>query len=55
MRWRKLIFELPDSQLFFGVGWGMTFKTPDMDKTLRNGLNMSETDPLNQTGLDFMI
>ena len=48
--------EVPDSHLFLGV-WGawMTFKKPDMDKTLKNGLSMSETDPLNHTWLDFAI
>ena len=47
---------VPDSHLFWGV-WGawMTFKKPEMDKTLRNGLSMSETDPLNQKWLDFAI
>ena len=44
------------SHLFWGV-WGawMTFKKPEMDKTLRNGLSMSETDPLNHKWLDFAI
>ena len=43
MLWGNLIFEVPDSHLFWGV-WGawMTFKKPEMDKTLRNGLFMSE-------------
>ena len=42
--------------LFFGVlGAWMTFKKPEMDKTLRNGLSMSETDPLNHKWLDFAI
>ena len=38
----KLIFEVPDSHLFLGVlrAW-MTFKKPEMDKTLRNGLSGS--------------
>ena len=54
--WRKLIFEVPDSHLFLGVlrAW-MTFKKPEMDKTLRNGLIMSEMDPLNHKWLDFAI
>ena len=52
----KLIFEVPDSHLFLGVlGAWMTFKRPEMDKTLRNGLSISETDPLNQKWLDFAI
>ena len=53
---RKLIFEVPDSHLFLGVlrAW-MTFKKPEMDKTLRNELCMSETDPLNHKQLDFVI
>ena len=33
----------------------MTFKKPEMDKTLRNGLRMSEMDPLNHKWLDFTI
>ena len=33
----------------------MTFKKPEMDKTLKNGLSMSETDPLNHKWLDFAI
>ena len=33
----------------------MTFKKPEMDKTLRNGLIISETDPLNHKCLDFAI
>ena len=44
----KLIFEVPDSHLFLGVlrAW-MTFKKPEIEKTLGNGLSMSEMDPLN--------
>ena len=40
----------------FGVleAW-MTFKKPEMDKTLKNGLSMIETDPLNHKWLDFVI
>ena len=44
--------------LFIGVavlGAWMTFKKPEMDKTLKNGLSMSETDPLNHKWLDFAI
>ena len=33
----------------------MTFKKPEMEKTLRNGLSMSEMDPLNHIELDFAI
>ena len=39
MLWGKLIFEVPDSHLFWGVlGAWMTFKKPEMDKTLKNGV-----------------
>ena len=56
MLWGKLIFEVPDSHLFLGVlGAWMTFKKPEMEKTLRNGLSMSEMDPLNHIGSDFAI
>ena len=52
----EVIFEVPDSHLFWGVlGAWMTFKKPEMDKTLRNGLSMSEMDPLNHKWLDFAI
>ena len=48
MLWRKLILEVLDSHLFFGVfGAWMTLKKPEIDKTLRNGLSMSEADPIN--------
>ena len=52
----KLIFEVPDSHLF-QVFWGawMTFKKPELDKTLKNGLIMIETNPLNHKWLDFGI
>ena len=35
MLWGKLIFEVPDSHLFWGVwrAW-MTFKQPEMEETL---------------------
>ena len=47
---------LPNSHLFWGVlGAWMTFKKPEMDKTLRNGLSMSEMDPFNHKWLDFVI
>ena len=42
--------------LFWGVlGVWVTFKKAEMEKTLRNGLSMSETDPLNYKRLDFPI
>ena len=31
----------------------MTFKKAEMEKTLRNGLSLSKTDPLNHKRLDF--
>jgi hypothetical protein len=56
MLWGKLIFGVLEKTLFWGVlGAWMTFKKPEMDKTLRNGLSMSETDPLNHKWLDFAI
>ena len=33
----------------------MTFKKAEMAKTLKNGLSMIETNPLNHNWLDFMI
>ena len=36
------------------VEW-MTFKKPDMDKTLLNWLSMIEMDPLNHKWLDYVI
>jgi hypothetical protein len=52
----KLILEVPDSPPFFvGLGVWMTFKKAEMAKTLRNGLSMSETDPLNYKWLYFAI
>ena len=54
--WRKVIFGVLEKTLFLGVlGAWMTFKKPEMDKTLRNGLSMIETDPLNHKWLDFVI
>ena len=32
----------------------MTFNKPEMDKTLKNGLSMIETDPLNHKWLDLV-
>ena len=47
----KFIFTAPDSTLFLGglMGFGGVddLKKAEMDKTLRNGLIMSEMDPLN--------
>jgi hypothetical protein len=57
--WGKFIFEAPDSTLFFGGlrGFGGVddLKKAEMDKTLRNGLIMSEMDPLNHKWLDLAI
>ena len=33
----------------------MTFKKPEMEKTLRNGLSMSEMDPLNHRGFPHLV
>ena len=56
MLWRRLIFGVLEKTLLLRVlrAW-MTFKKPKMDKTLKNGLSMSETDPLNHKKLDFAI
>jgi hypothetical protein len=37
------------------LGAWMTFKKAEMAKTLRNGLSMIETNPLNHKWLDFAI
>ena len=37
------------------LGVWMTFKKAEMEKTLRNGLNLSEMDPINNKWLDFAI
>ena len=56
MLWRKLIFGVLEKTHFWGVlGAWMTFKKPEMDKILMNGLSMSKTDPLNHKWLDFAI
>ena len=59
MLWGKFIFEAPDSTLFLvglrGFGGVDDLKKAEMDKTLRNGLIMSEMDPLNHKWLDFAI
>jgi hypothetical protein len=41
--------------LLGGFGGVDSFKKPYMDKTLRNGLIMSGTNPLNHKWLDFGI
>ena len=55
----KFIFKAPDSTLFLeglrGLGGVDDLKKTEMDKTLSNGLFMSEMDPLNQKWLDFAI
>jgi hypothetical protein len=55
----KFIFTAPDSTLFLGglMGFGGVddLKKAEMDKTLRNGLIMSEMDPLNHKWLDLAI
>ena len=59
MLWGKFIFEEPDSTLFLeglrGFGDMDDLKKDEMDKTLKNGLIMSEMDPLNQKWLDIVI
>ena len=43
-------------KLFWGVlGAWMTFKKAEMAKTLKNGLNMIETNPLNHNWSHFVI
>ena len=37
------------------LGAWMTFKKAEMAKTLKNGLSMIETNPLNHNWLDFVI
>ena len=39
--------HLKKMRIFGVLGAWMTFKKPEKDKTLRNGLSMSERDPLN--------
>ena len=59
MPWGKFIFKAPDSTLFWeglrGFGGVDDLKKAEMGKTLRNGLIMSEMDPLNHKWLDFAI
>ena len=40
---------------FWGTWFTPLFKKNEMDKTLGNGLSMSDTDPLNHKWLDFTI
>ena len=52
----KVIFGVLGKTLFWGVlGAWMTFEKAEMAKTLRNGLSMIETNPLNHKWLDFAI
>ena len=56
MLYRKSILAVPDSPPLLGVlGAWMTFRKTEMAKTLSNGLNMSEMEPLNYKRLDFAI
>ena len=53
---RKVIFGVPEiPPLLVALGAWMTFKKPEMVKTLRNGLIMIETNPLNHNWWDFAI
>ena len=52
----KVIFGVPEIPPLLGVlGAWMTFKKAEMAKTLRNGLSMIKTNPLNHNWLDFAI
>ena len=54
MLWGKFVLEAPDSTLFLeglrGFGGVDDLKKAEMDKTLRNGLIMSEMDPSTTNG-----
>ena len=52
----KVIFGVPEIPPLLG-DWGawMTFKKAKMAKSLRNGLSMIETNPLNHNWSDFGI
>ena len=53
---RKVIFGVPEIVPLFGVlGAWRTFKKAEMAKTVRNGLSMIETNPLDHNWLDFSI
>ena len=52
----KVIFGVPEMPPLLGVlGAWMTFKKAEMAKTLRNGLSMIETNPLNHIWSDLVI
>ena len=53
---RKVIYGVPEIPPLLGV-WGawMTFKKAEMAKTLKKGLSMIETNPLNHNWSDFAI
>ena len=52
----NVIFGVPEIPLLLGVlGAWMTFKKAEMAKTLKNGLSMNETNPLNHNWSHFMI
>ena len=54
--WGKVIFGVPEMPPLLGVlGAWMTFKKAEMAKTLRNGLSMIETNPLNHIWSDLVI
>ena len=53
---RKAIFGVPEIPPLLGaLGAWMTFKKAEMAKTLRNGLSIIETNPLNHNWSDFAI
>ena len=52
----NVIFGVPEIPLLLGVlGAWMTFKKAEMAKTLKNGLIMIETNPLNHNWSHFVI
>merc|ERR1712051_675394 len=52
----KVIFGVPEIPLLLGVlGAWMTFKKAEMAKTLKNGLIMIKTNPLNHNWSHFVI
>ena len=52
----KVIFGVPEIPSLLGfLGAWMTFKKAEMAKTLRNGLSMIETNPLNHNWSHFII
>ena len=48
----KVFFRVPEMG---GFGKWMTFKKPEMAKTLKNGFRMIETNPLNHNWSHFVI